>query len=389
MNASIYSYPWDLADEGVDAALDNIQHVAGLNDVALATSYHTATYFLPHNPVRKLYYGEDGMVLFQADPARYESTVIKPRVSEVVDRPDYLERQADRIRERGLSLTAWIVYAYDHYLARTYPALAQQDALGNRHRSHLCVGAPDVRQYFLTLTEDIVSRLQPGAVHIESLNFLPFGHGFSNPKVLTPITPWCSFLMGLCMCDHCIAAASEEGVDGEELRSDVAKFLNTELPKLPSQAEAVAPVTPTRLAAAFGGQLRPFLEVRSGLASSLFEEVVRTIRLHGDIAVQADHMEIKDELSLGLSVQRIAPLIDRSVTGPDPDAIKPMKRRLTTGGEMIVQVSPSAYRDSDALSETLSACKRGRADGFAFYNYGLMRVEHLRWLGQSSELWRG
>ena len=389
MNASIYSYPWDLADEGLDAALDNIQHVAGLNDVALATSYHTATYFLPHNPVRKLYYGEDGMVLFQADPKKYESTTIRPRVSEVVDRPDYLERQAERIRERGMSLTAWIVYAYDHYLARTYPALAQQDALGNRHLSHLCVGAPDVRRYFLALTEDIVSRLHPDAVHIESLNFLPFGHGFSNPKVLTPITPWCSFLMGLCMCDHCIAAASEDGVDGEALRSDVAKFLNAELPKLPSQAEVVAPVSPTRLAAAFGGQLRPFLEVRAELASSLFEDVVRTIRSLGDIAVQANHLGLEDELALGLSVQRMAPLVDRSVTGPDPDAIKPMKRRLTTDGKMIVQVSPSAYGSSDALSETLAACKRGRADGFAFYNYGLMRDEHLSWLGQASGLWRG
>jgi hypothetical protein len=389
MYASIYTYPWDLADEGLDAALDNIQNVAGLNDVALATSYHTATYFLPHNPVRKLYYGEDGMVLFQADPARYESTVIRPRVSEVVDRPDYLERQAERIRERGLSLTAWIVYAYDHYLARTYPALAQQDALGNRHLSHLCVGAPDVRRYFLALTDDILERLQPGAVHIESLNFLPFGHGFSNPKVLTPITPWCSFLMGLCMCDHCIGAASQDGVDGEALRSDVAGFLDAELPKLPSQAEAVAPITQTRLAAAFGGQLRPFLEVRSGLASSLFEEIVRLIRSHGDIEVQADHLDLEDELALGLSVQRIAPLIDRSVTGPDPDAIKPMKRRLTTGGKMIVQVSPSAYGSPEALSDTLAACKRGRADGFAFYNYGLMRDEHLRWLGQARGLWQG
>jgi hypothetical protein len=106
MKASIYTYPWDLADEGLDAALDNIQHVAGLDDVALATSYHTATYFLPHNPVRKLYYGEDGMVLFQADPAKYKSTAIKPRVSEVVDSPDYLERQACRISALALPMCA-------------------------------------------------------------------------------------------------------------------------------------------------------------------------------------------------------------------------------------------------------------------------------------------
>jgi hypothetical protein len=232
-----------------------------------------------------------------------------------------------------------------------------------------------------------LERLNPDAVHLESLNFLPFGHGFSNPKVLTPITPWCSFLMGLCMCDHCIEAASADGVDGEALRSDVARYLNAELPNLPSQSESVQPVTPTRLAAAFGGQLRAFLEVRSGIGSSLFEDVVRTIRSRGDIAVQANHLDQDDEIALGLSVGRVAPLIDQSVTGPIPDAIKPMKRRLTTGAKMIVQASPSAFDSSDALSDMLTACKRGGAGGFAFYNYGLMRVEHLRWLGQASGLW--
>ena len=50
MKASICTYPWDLVDEGVDNALDNIQHIAGLNDVVLALSYHISTYFLPHNP---------------------------------------------------------------------------------------------------------------------------------------------------------------------------------------------------------------------------------------------------------------------------------------------------------------------------------------------------
>jgi hypothetical protein len=55
---------------------------------------------------------------------------------------------------------------------------------------------------------------------------------------------------------------------------------------------------------------------------------------------------------------------------------------------MIVQASPSAFDSSDALSDMLTACKRGGAGGFAFYNYGLMRVEHLRWLGQASGLWK-
>ena len=45
MRATIYTYPWDLTDEGIDSALDTIAHTAGLNSVSLAQSYHISTYF--------------------------------------------------------------------------------------------------------------------------------------------------------------------------------------------------------------------------------------------------------------------------------------------------------------------------------------------------------
>ena len=44
--ATIYTYPWDLSDEGVDNALNTIADTAGLNSVSLGQSYHVSTYFL-------------------------------------------------------------------------------------------------------------------------------------------------------------------------------------------------------------------------------------------------------------------------------------------------------------------------------------------------------
>ena len=69
MRATIYTYPWDLTDEGIDSALDTIAHTAGLNSVSLAQSYHVSTYFLPHNPRRPLYWGEEGALYFQPSAA--------------------------------------------------------------------------------------------------------------------------------------------------------------------------------------------------------------------------------------------------------------------------------------------------------------------------------
>ena len=34
MRATIYTYPWDLTDEGIDSALDTIAHTAGFNSVS-------------------------------------------------------------------------------------------------------------------------------------------------------------------------------------------------------------------------------------------------------------------------------------------------------------------------------------------------------------------
>ena len=240
--ATILTFPWDLADEGIDRALDNIQHTAGLNEVVLAVSFTGATFFLPHNPKRKVYFGEDGVVFFEPDLLKYTEPAIRPRVSELVTGPDYLRVQAERIRERGLGLTAWIVYAPNHYLARTYPQWTTQDALGNSYPSHLCISALDVRSYYLALTEDVVEQFRPDAVWIENVHFLPFVASFFNPLLLSKMTPWDRFLMGLCMCSSCIKRASESGFDASAFRQEVATYLESSLPKMPGNDELEAPV---------------------------------------------------------------------------------------------------------------------------------------------------
>lgn len=382
--ASIFTYPWDLQDEGIDSALGNIQDVAGLNDVALAVSYHAATYFLPHNPRRKLYYGEDGMVLFEPDLSRYGATKIRPRVSEVVDGPDFLKRQTDAIRRRDMTLTAWIVYGFNHYLPRTYPDAARQDALGNRYLSQLCVGNPDVRSYFLALTGDVMEQLAPKTVHLESLSYLHFDYGFVNPKVLTPITEWCRFLMGLCMCGHCVARASEQGMDAEAFRAEVAEFLEKQLPRLPNPNDAIAPVNPDVIPLAFGGRLQQYLDARVETASSLFEEVAGLAKSYG-VKVYASPPDGSNTSVTGLAPERVGPLLNR-VLGWAPAG--QIDRKNTPQSELLARVDPASYASQRAMELVAKESLEGGADGIAVYNYGLIREEHLEWLGAASHLWR-
>jgi hypothetical protein len=55
MYKAIYTYPWDLADEGLDEALARIR-ATGVNTITLAASYHAGKFLRPH--------GRSGKVTF-------------------------------------------------------------------------------------------------------------------------------------------------------------------------------------------------------------------------------------------------------------------------------------------------------------------------------------
>ena len=98
----MHAYPWDLYDEGVQAAFDRLQ-ACGIDGIQLAVSYHIATYLLPRNPKKLLYYGHHGAVYFRPDPQLYRAAVIQPVVAEAVDREEYLETLLEGARAREIS----------------------------------------------------------------------------------------------------------------------------------------------------------------------------------------------------------------------------------------------------------------------------------------------
>ena len=83
VSASLYA--WELHDEGIEKILDNLQGMAAVNSVYLIALNgpdrrpFTSPAF-PHNPVRKMWQGEDSRVYWRPDMKRYGR--IKPSQSE-------------------------------------------------------------------------------------------------------------------------------------------------------------------------------------------------------------------------------------------------------------------------------------------------------------------
>ena len=87
MHKAMYTYAWDLHEEGVITVTDRLRD-AGLDTITLATSYHAGKFLRPHAPRQKVYFPEDGTVYFRPDPSLYGR--IKPRVASIVDEFDAL-----------------------------------------------------------------------------------------------------------------------------------------------------------------------------------------------------------------------------------------------------------------------------------------------------------
>jgi hypothetical protein len=217
METSIFAFPTDLAGEGVETVLDNVQERAGVGGVTLATVYHAARDVFPHNPVRRLRYLEDGVCYFPPDPARYRGLAVQPRVSRLVREADALADLVEAAGPRGLGVHSWTVFLHVDWLDEDAAGACEQNAFGDPKLTELCPANPDVVAYVRALAGDIASR-GVRSILAESLHYHPLGHGYHHERYFIPLGARTRFLLGLCFCEHCLGLASARGVDAERLR---------------------------------------------------------------------------------------------------------------------------------------------------------------------------
>ena len=382
----MWTYTWDVADEGVQPALDAIRHTARCDTVSLAVAYHISTYFLPHNPRRQLYFGEDGRVFFQPELERYGGTRLKPRVSEVVDGPDFLPRIVDALRSAGLRFTAWTVYNYNHYLARANPECAKQDALGTRYLTQLCPANPEVRVYQLALTADVVANYRPDSVFVESPGYHAYNYGWSNAKVQTPVAPRSAFLLSLCFCEHCVAAGEAASVSAGRLREQVAAELRRTLPEIPPPDAPRA--DEAWQADAFGGALSQFLRARAAAAYDAYAAIAAECRRGGAAVFGFVPLAGSEEGPLDL----VHALLDEGLCGTPTlaegtESVRASRAALRPEARLIAHGQPGSCKTEDEWQRRVLAARGAGADGFGCYNYGLVRPEHLRWVGRAVDAW--
>lgn len=276
---SAFAFATDLADEGVDAVLDNIGHRGGLDGVTPAFVYHAARDIFPHNPRRKVHLLDRGEFFFRPDPARYDGLRIQPRVSPIARETDVLCETCRVAATRGLRVNAWTIFLHPDR-PDEYPACSTENAFGDRYTGELCPANPDVRAYVRALVTD-VARHEVATVLAESLHYHGLEHGYHHERYFIALGPAARFLLGLCFCQHCLAVADRGGVDGSAVRFAVREELERVFAGDAAPTSEEEPAL-DRLPALAGGDLRGYIEARAKTVTTLVAEAAETAADCGD-----------------------------------------------------------------------------------------------------------
>ena len=390
MRTSIFAFATDVADEGIETVLDNVQERAGLRGISVAAAYHEGRDVFPHNPVRKVRFLESGAVFFPPDPERWRGVRLRPPVGGSAGVYPQLVAAA---AARGLDVNAWTVFLHNGVLAAAHPECAPENAFGDRYVTELCPANPDVRVFASALAAD-VARLGVATICAESLHFHGLVHGYAHERYFVPLGPLARFLFGLCFCGDCLAAARARDVDAERVR----RFVRDELERvLAGGAEdPVEELSRDEVAALVKGELGGYLAARERIVTSLVEEVANEAHAAG---VGFELIELSGAekgyatgrptgapapamaWQLGVDLDGVAAACDGiEAIGYAAEADR-LRLDLEAYGEAAASVilRPAApdCESAENLREKIELARElglGRID---FYHYGLMRLDAL------------
>ena len=405
IETTAFAFATDLVDEGMDAVLDNVSKRAGLGGVTMAAAYHHGRDVFPHNPARKVHFLEGGTVFFRPDASRYKGRVLQPLVSELAQNTDVLADLCHDAAASSLRVRAWTVFLHNYALGEAHPDCASRNAFGDAHLTDLCPNNPEVRAYAAALAADIASK-GVNAVVAESLHFHGLEHGFHHERYFIELGALGRYLLGLCFCEHCLAAARRHGVDAGRLHREARAELENRFATQPDPEPAE--LDRADLGSFAGGELGGYLESRSKSVASLVAECAESAKAEGaDFAFIDLSGAIKGYATgrpegssaptiawqFGIDVGAVAKAcgqVEAIGYAADPERLKldlaAYRSIIGPDRKLSVIMRPMApdCESADNLARKLEVARAAGCVEAGFYHYGFMRLESLDLIREAS-----
>lgn len=383
---AIYTYAWDLAETGVPAAIDEFRALH-LDTVTIAGSYHAGKFLRPHGQHGKVAMLEDGTVYFHADPSRYGA--IKPIANSILRDTDVLRELTART---DIATNVWLVLLHNTTLGTAHPDSVVRNAFGDPYYYNLCPSAPEARAYAIGLARDVTESYDVSGLSLEAPGFTPYAHGYHHEFALNRSNRWLDSLLGLCFCDHCVAAAQAQGIDARRLKAqvaaDITAYLDSDVDFPDDMAEAFW--TADLRADA---DLARYMDFRSATVTSLIGEIRAAVRQEVAIAViPSVARPTGGAWYEGTDLRALAEvtgIIEACFYEPSSARVAAdlfdLKRRLRGTGKLRGILRP-AHPDLSSKPDFLAAVELLKAGGvteLAFYNWGHLRRRNLAWIGDA------
>lgn len=387
MQLSMWTYPWDIQDIGLETVERELTQRAGLNMVSLATSYHAGRFLQPRSPRRKAYFPEDGTIYFRPTAARWAGLAIQPKVADVIaESGDVLGQLVRRREAGGPGVSCWTVCLHNTRLGMLYPQAVTRNAFGDPNYYNLCPSNSDARAYVCALVADISHGYRPDRMELESPCFMGFAHEYHHEKDGVGLTPEDDFLLSLCFCPSCLERAAKAGVDGEAARKLVAQWI----------VQTCERAVPERRFADFpaGGLdvFRPWSELHAYLLWR-FEPVtslVAELREAAHPATKVLIIDLKDGWLGGCDLAALGKVCDGAILcaydmQPGDVASLLVQGRAALGPEKFLGTGYRLFYPemdgADLLAAKVKPARGPGVDGINFYNYGLVPAARLDWVG--------
>ncbi len=403
ISASLYA--WDLADEGVERILGNLEEMTATNSAYLIAVMHhekrpLTDYFYPHNPARKTYFPEDSTAYFRPDRSMYGR--IAPRTSDrdLLAGTDWLEVLVSAARKRGMRTGVELSHTLvDLERAENeFPDCIQHDIYGNRLEKFLCFNSPDAREYITALFADVVTNYD---IDYVQTCLIPFHSGRNSPH---PAVRLIGTTLGGCFCDSCKAAAGAAGIDldaiGRALLPLADSINSPSLAQAHEMALMQASNTSETSLLLEVPELYEWLAFRRDSLARMFKDIHE--RIHGvkpaiDLRLNA-YITGNQELS-GIDLRALKPHLDSirssdySEQSGDPAGLEHKRRwllsvRRAIGDEMrflsAIGVRPNATPELIRQGVVVSA--ECGADGITMGHYDGASFSRLRAIREGLEL---
>lgn len=230
-------YPWDLADEGIDAIVDKLVEHSNVNSIYLVGIMHyekrpLTSLFYTQNPKRKWYAPEDSRVYYRLDESSFSNTCLKPQYSDrdFLKHTDWLDELITCARHRGLKAGVEISHTfYDSAKALAeHPDVLQQNIHGAPFSNHYCCNHPDVKEYMKQLFRDTVAHHDVDFIQTCMMLFhegKPVETPWFMPDKASPnLSALLGVVTGGCFCPRCRQKALSLGYDWDAMVNELKEL---------------------------------------------------------------------------------------------------------------------------------------------------------------------